>query len=195
DATGEQVESIDAAIDETDRLTALVGDLLQLARADEHPPPVPVDLGLLVSERVDTWSAVADSVGVGIRAELPDGTLVVTAVPGAIEQILDNLLDNALKVAPPGSAVVVGVEAGTDRHVLHVADEGPGMTDQDKARAVTRFWRGSTTTQGSGLGLAIVDALATASGGSLSLGDASGGGLEARVALPVATSRSVPADR
>jgi signal transduction histidine kinase len=69
------------------------------------------------------------------------------------------------------------------------------MTDQDKARAVTRFWRGSTTTQGSGLGLAIVDALATASGGSLSLGDASGGGLEARVALPVATSRSVPADR
>ena len=91
--------------------------------------------------------------------------LIVAAVPGAIEQILDNLLDNAIGVAPAGSTVDVTVIGGTTVHRLVVADHGPGLSDDDKDRATRRFWRGDTSRPGSGLGLAIATSLATASGG------------------------------
>jgi len=94
----------------------------------------------------------------------------VAAVPGAIEQILDNLLDNSIAMAPHGSTVEVIVDADAMTHRLVVIDHGPGLGDQDKERATGRFWRGDTSRPGSGLGLAIATSLARAPGGSLALG-------------------------
>ena len=111
-------------------------------------------------------------------------SVIAAAVPGAIEQILDNLLDNAIGVAPAGSTVTVTVIAGTTTHRLVVTDHGPGLSDDDKERATRRFWRGDTSRPGSGLGLAIAASLARASGGSLSLADAPSGGLAVMVDLP-----------
>jgi signal transduction histidine kinase len=176
---------VDAAIEEISRLSALVTDLLQLARADRHSSVEPHDLARLTAERVDTWSAVTDAAGIGLRLASDGSSLVVSAVPGAIEQIIDNLLDNALAASPAGSTIEVTVSRGTETHRLVVGDRGPGLSDQDKERATRRFWRGDTTRSGSGLGLAIATSLATASGGALTLGDNAGGGLAVTVGFPV----------
>jgi signal transduction histidine kinase len=109
--------------------------------------------------------------------------LLVNAVPGAIEQILDNLLDNALAVSPRGAVVSADVSLEGDMCLLTISDQGPGLSNDEKRNATRRFWRGDTTNPGTGLGLAIVDALATASGGSFSLADSPSGGLSATVSL------------
>jgi signal transduction histidine kinase len=92
-------------------------------------------------------------------------------MPGAAEQIIDNLIDNALAVAPPGSRIrLVVSQPGNDGRVeLHVIDQGPGLSAEDCQRAFNRFWRGPASPEGTGLGLAIVQQLAQASGAVASL--------------------------
>jgi signal transduction histidine kinase len=181
--TDADVEQVDSAIEEITRLSTLVTDLLQLARADRHDSPSAHDLAVLATERVDTWSALAETAQVHLAITTDRDSVIAAAVPGAIEQILDNLLDNAIGMAPAGSTVTVTVTAGSTTHRLGVTDHGPGLSDHDKERATRRFWRGDTSRPGSGLGLAIAASLARASGGSLSLADAPGGGLAVTVDL------------
>jgi signal transduction histidine kinase len=170
---------VERAIEETNRLTELVSSLLQLARADEQPAVSTADLGRLVLDRVDTWTAVAEERDVVLVGPEPAplAPIEVRTVPGAIEQILDNVLDNALLVSPAGAMVGVELSETAEDATLRVVDHGPGLTDADKADATRRFWRGDTSTPGTGLGLAIVEALARASGGVVELTDTPGGGL------------------
>jgi len=171
------VDALERAIGETERMTELVSSLLQLARADDQPVTELADLGVLVRDRVDTWSAMAEELGVEFQHTVTGETTVVRCIPGAVEQILDNLFDNALAVAPSGTAIEVEIRSVGDRAELSVIDHGPGLPDEAKADATRRFWRGTTTRPGTGLGLAIVDSLATSSGGGVSLRDTQGGGL------------------
>ncbi len=180
---GSQGVQVEAAIDETRRLADLVSDLLKLARADQPPPAERSDVAGIAADRIDTWSAVADGVDVTLRLDRPDGALWASAVPGSVEQILDNLLDNALQVSPAGAEVTVTLERAADRVLLTVADRGPGLDDERKARALERFWRGGQSTPGTGLGLPIALGLAEASGGGLTLADRPGGGLVVNVEL------------
>jgi signal transduction histidine kinase len=170
---------VERAIEETNRLTELVSSLLQLARADEQPAVGTDDLGRLVLDRVDTWTAVAEERNVVLVGphQVPVAPMEVRTVPGGIEQILDNVLDNALLVSPAGAIVSVELSETAEDATLRVVDHGPGLTDADKADATRRFWRGDTSTPGTGLGLAIVEALARASGGGVELTDTPGGGL------------------
>jgi signal transduction histidine kinase len=177
---------LEAAIDETTRLAGLVNDLLRLASAEDARSPQPQDLAQIARDRVEIWSAVADTVHVGIDLRAPDVPLMVMAVPDGPEQILDNLLDNAIAASAPGRRIIVGAAAAPPRHELTVQDEGPGLSGELKARALDRFWRADTSQPGSGLGLPIAKALAEASGGSLELADTPGGGLTVRVGLPPA---------
>ncbi len=187
--TLEGAEDLGAAIEETNRLAHLVGDLLRLARAEQTAAPEPADLAEIARDRVDTWSAVADAAGVSLDFVSPAVPVLVSAVPTGIEQILDNLIDNAITASPPGASVTVTVTSGQEHHHLTIADAGPGLSDEQKARALDRFWRLGGVTPGTGLGLPIACALAVASGGSLRLGDSPAGGLAVTVALPVAAAR------
>ncbi len=110
---------------------------------------------------------------------------MVQSTPGRLEQVLDNLLANALDVSPPASAVLVTGRRAADGIELVVADAGPGMSAEQRARAFDRFWRptGASRDGGSGLGLAIVRQLVTADGGRVELDEAPGGGVAARVVL------------
>ena len=182
------VEALERAIAETERLTELVSSLLQLARADDRPVTDVVDLGVLVRDRVDTWTAIADERAVELRHDSADEPTMVRCVPGAVEQILDNLFDNALNVSPSGASIEVEIVARLDGSVeLRVVDHGPGLGDAAKADAMRRFWRGDSTRPGTGLGLAIVETLATSSGGRATLVDTIGGGLTVIVELPAGT--------
>ena len=182
--SAEDAAELDAVIDESARLATLVGDLLQLARADEHAPAEAIDLRGLVAGRADMWSALADERRITIEAMTPDSEVIARAVPGAVDQVLDNLLDNALNASPDGATVRLELTPGPTEHVLTVTDGGPGLDDADKARALRRFWRGDASTPGTGLGLAIAQALVTGSGGEIELTDAVGTGLRVIVRLP-----------
>jgi len=179
-----QGAEVEAAIDETRRLSDLVSDLLKLARVDQPPPAERTDVGVIATDRIDTWSAMADGADVALRLDRPDGAVWASVVPGSVEQILDNLLDNALAVSPAGGEVTVTLERAEGRVRLTVADQGPGLDDEHKVRALERFWRGGQATPGTGLGLPIAVGLAEASGGGLSLADRPGGGLLVEVYLP-----------
>jgi signal transduction histidine kinase len=179
---------LDAAIAETHRLGRLVQSLLVLARTDAAAAePVPVDLNVLVADRVDAWAPVADEQGVRLRSSCP-ADLRVLAIPGAVEQILDNLLSNALDAVPDGTEILVSVDAHDGEVDLHVIDHGPGMDAEARAHAFERFWRPdeghADRTGGFGLGLAIVGQLATHSGGRACLETGPDGrGLDAVVTL------------
>ncbi len=181
-------DELDAAIEETTRLSTLVNDLLRLARTEQATDIGEVDLVPLVRDRVDTWAATAELGAVRLELVLPVGEGRATAMPGGIEQVLDNLIDNAIRAAPAGSVVTIELELGSTTHRVSVADLGAGLADEDKARALTRFWRSDTSIPGTGLGLAIADAIVGASGGSLSLADNEPNGLVVTFRLPAAST-------
>lgn len=115
------------------------------------------------------------------------------ASPGHLDQVLDNVLSNALEVSPDGATITVRVSASPDAVVLSVLDQGPGMSDAEKSRAFDRFWRGQGLTgrSGSGLGLAVVKQLVTDDGGTVALRDAPGsGGLCVEIRLRAAAQRT-----
>ena len=132
---------------------------------------------------------MADASDVALDFTSPDGPIFARAVPGGMEQILDNLIDNAITAAPPRTRVSVTLVRGRSDHRFTIADEGPGLSDELKARALDRFWRFDHSQPGTGLGLPIASALAKASGGSLVLRDSPAGGLAVTVALPATGSR------
>jgi signal transduction histidine kinase len=186
-------DELGAALEETERLGSLVEGLLRLARAEEAGGTATVDLAGLAADRVDTWSAMAGAAGVTLDLEAPGGAVDAVAVTSGVEQILDNLIDNAVGVSAEGTRVLVRVTRGRSAHELTVQDQGPGLSDELKERALDRFWRADRSTPGTGLGLPIAAALARASGGSLELHDAPQGGLAVVVSLPaVLKSNSKP---
>ena len=130
----------DAALGEIERLARLVDELLALARADASGEvPEPLHLDDVVARRVELWAPYASEHGVTLRPL--GGGSVVRAAPGRIEQVLDNLLANAIDASPAGSTVTVAAS----RDELHVSDEGPGLSGEQRARAFDRFWRASAS--------------------------------------------------
>ncbi|MGW2044599.1 HAMP domain-containing sensor histidine kinase [Streptomyces sp. NPDC001858] len=209
--------SLTAALTETDRLARMVEGLLAMARLDESAAErEKIDLGRVCAERHRAWTPLFEQHGVWL-ALAGDYDGEVLALPGAVEQILDNLLSNALRVAPPGSTVSVDPRCHTPHErrftprgphrpagpawvELHVMDEGPGMTEEQRRRAFDRFWRAPDAPKGgTGLGLALVQRLAHASGGEVVLRPAPHGGLDAVVRLPAVPARpgahGIPAQR
>jgi signal transduction histidine kinase len=154
---------------EVERLTAIVEGLLAIARSEgASTEVVAVDIADIAKDRVENWRALAEEQEVTIAFEGPDH-LVASALSGAAEQIVDNLVDNAIGHSPAGTAVLVRVRELSDAVELSVIDSGSGMTPEQCERAFDRFWRADSTTDGSGLGLAIVKHLAELGGGSVSL--------------------------
>jgi signal transduction histidine kinase len=177
--------SLDEAVDEVERLGRMVQGLLALARLENSATtPEPVDLDEAVADRVAMWEPLAAEQYVALAVTgSPAGK--VWAVPGALEQIIDNLVANALRVSAPGTTLTLARAPGAE---LHVVDQGPGMSAADRERAFDRFWRASDTHHdGTGLGLPIVRHLVRASGGEITLRPAPGTGLDACVRLRPAT--------
>jgi signal transduction histidine kinase len=176
--------SLTAASAEVERLSGLVDALLALARADAGTAPAgTVDLAAAARARVEAWQPAA----AGVRLEL-DAHEPVAARAGAdrVAQVIDNLVANALSHAPESTTIVVSVARAGGFAELRVADDGPGMTADQKTRAFDRFWRAGSGQAGSGLGLAIVLRFVEIDGGTIELCDAPHGGLEVVVRLPAA---------
>jgi len=181
-------EDVEQATAEVVRMSRLVNGLLVLARAEAKVTAAePLPLREIVAERLSVWRPAADERGVHIAlgGSVVDGRPLVLASPGHLEQVLDNVLSNALEVSPDGATITVRSELRGDEVELTVSDEGPGMSDPDKSRAFDRFWRGQGLTgrSGSGLGLSVVRQLVTDDGGTVTLRDAPDSGLSVVITL------------
>ena len=117
-----------------------------------------------------------------MRLEL-EGDVVALATPGRVEQVLDNLLANAIDASPAGATITVSTRTVNGWAELRVTDEGPGLSETERSRAFDRFWQAHEGRDGFGLGLAIVQRLTAADGGDVQLRAGSPGGLEAVVRL------------
>jgi signal transduction histidine kinase len=172
-----------AAATEVGRLSGLVDELLALARADAGTAPAEtVDLVGVATARIDAWVPTAGEARLQLEAA---GPVKARVGRDRVAQVIDNLVSNALRHAPESSVITVSATRAAGGLVeLRVADEGPGMTSEQKVRAFDRFWRAGSGSGGSGLGLAIVQRLVEVDGGTVELRDAPGGGLEAVVRLP-----------
>ena len=174
-----------AASDEVARLSRIVDGLLTLSSAEGvRPQREAVDVSALIVDRRAAWSALAEERGVSLGVEgANDAPVLAWAVPGHLEQILDNLLANALEATPRGKSIVMSVAGHNGKLELHVRDEGPGMTADERAHAFDRLWQGAGRKGGAGLGLSIVAQLARSSGGECQLREAGGGGLDVELVL------------
>jgi signal transduction histidine kinase len=182
---------LESALDEIARLSRLVDGLLAMARAENtQPAPITVDLTQLVSERMAIWSPLAMERHIQLLTRATQAS--VAATPGYLEQVLDNLLANALEVTPPHGQITVTIHQHHDRVQLEVIDSGPGMTPTQRDQAFRRFWTQPTdipsrdTTSSSGLGLAIVHRLITVDGGTIELSNTPGLGLTVQMELHAA---------
>lgn len=176
-------ERLSAAEAEADRLSNLIEGLLLLSRTEaSHAQREIVDVAALTRGRIEQWQALAAESGVALGYEGPL-SLFVIAVPNAVEQIVDNYIDNALSVSPAQSVIEVTVRDAGETAVLQVLDRGPGLSLEECSRAFDRFWRANSDRHGSGLGLAIVEQLARASGGKAWLAPRPDGGLIASVSF------------
>ncbi len=174
-----------AALEEAERLSAVLDGLLALARAERVSVTGTVDVDAAVQDRLEAWRPLAEHHGVAlVRA----GTHGLTAIApaGGIETLLDAVLDNAVKFTPAGGSITVTTLPGPDRVVVSVRDTGPGMAVEDLELATGRFWRATdqSNVDGSGLGLAIAARTVELSGGALVLELPVGGGLRVVARLP-----------
>ncbi|HET8713783.1 MAG TPA: HAMP domain-containing sensor histidine kinase [Gemmatimonadales bacterium] len=152
---------------EARRLTHLVENLLHFSRSERqtaHITPEPTKLAPLVQEVIDGFAPLAAARGATLAAVVPED-LIVPADPGAVRQMLLNLLDNAVKYGPAGQEVRIGAARENGVARLWVDDGGPGIPRADRERVWLRFWRmerdRDSAVAGSGIGLAVVRELAS----------------------------------
>lgn len=178
--------------DETDRLIRLVNDLLILSRADSEALNLrreAVDLVALAQDVIDKLAPRAEANELILKLDTKSDVPLALADADRIEQVLVNLLDNAIKYSRPGGTVTVRLDGERDRSVqLKVRDEGIGIPAGDLPRIGERFYRAdkarSRAEGGSGLGLAIAQALIQAHGGRLWVESQEGQGTVVTCTLP-----------
>jgi len=187
----ELVESVGHAALEADRIVRLAEDLLLLARADQGGAVVRLNvqpLDPVLSGAVTAARARAGARGIALERAV-DAELSAPIDADRLRQAVDNLLDNALRVAPPGSVVGVHASRYDGVVVVEVEDDGPGFPPEFLPHAFERFHRaGQHRTRqdggGAGLGLAIVEAVAQGHGGRAEAANRPGGGALVRLVLP-----------
>jgi two-component system sensor histidine kinase MprB len=175
----ERADLLRSVVTQLEELSALVGDLVDLARDGKRPAELEdVRLDLVAQESVDRARGRAPAAQFETRLD----PCLVRAVPAQLHRAVDNLVDNALKWSPPGGAIEVAVAGGEVR----VRDRGPGIAADDLPLVFDRFYRAADArgTPGSGLGLAIVRQVAESHGGSVAAANAPDGGACLTLRLP-----------
>ena len=160
--------------EETSSMLELINTMLDLSQTGariERSPRMDVDLAAIVRQMTEFYASVAEDKGVAFVLDLPDGEIVRSAHKAKLQQLVGNLLDNAVKFTPSGGTVSVTLtkEPETGLARLAVSDTGIGISDEDKPNLFKRFWRSdaSRSLPGNGLGLAVVKAIVTSYGGSV----------------------------
>jgi heavy metal sensor kinase len=182
---------IGSMLEEADRLASLVDRLLTLSRAQTRQAKLlaeRVDLAELAEDVAAHLGVLAEEKGQALVIE-PQGSPAVMADRVGVRQALINLVDNAIKFAPPGDRIRIRLSETPSQAIVDVVDSGPGVPPEARARIFDRFYRGGgTDAGGTGLGLSIARGAVEANGGHLTLEETGQGGSRFRIALPRASS-------
>jgi signal transduction histidine kinase len=185
-------EHIAPALEETYLLERLVEDLRLLALAEANQlrfEPRPVQLAELVEMVLGLFSAQAAEKNISLRLDAEPDLPTVQVDPQRFQQVIGNLIDNALRYTPQGSMVQVAIHRRETSLELTVADDGPGIPDAELPHMFDRLWRGeksrARSTGGAGLGLSIARQLVEAQGGQITARNRSPQGLEVSILLPI----------
>jgi signal transduction histidine kinase len=160
-------------LESSQRLSGMLSKLLDLSRLEARLEPAReiVDVRAVVSRALGLRSAVPTQNGPRVVVVEPSSPWIVRGDAQALGQVIDNLIENALKFSPPGGTVTVRGERHQGALLLSVADEGPGIPDAEKERVFERFYQTETGRavrgRGAGLGLAICREIVTAHGGRI----------------------------
>jgi signal transduction histidine kinase len=185
---------IDAAVNNAHHLRRLTDALNELAKLDNPELRIerePIALGELADDLAQRYGTRAEEAGVSLQVTYPDQLPLARVDAGLIERAIGNLLDNAIRVTPPGGTIELRIvrdgqaEGGGLR--VEVADSGPGVASDDQARVFQRFYQGSKAREqrgSSGLGLAIVKRVAELHGGRVGLDSAPSRGATFWMLLP-----------
>ncbi len=199
--------AIERATDDLDGIVAVFQALMRISEIEtgsRRAAFTMVDLAPVLADVAELYEPLAEENGLHLALDLPapqstspsanqsagvpdplPARLLTRGDPEMLRQAVTNLIDNAVKFSPPGGEVRLSATAGPAGVEITVADRGPGIPPEDRARATERFFRGEAarSTPGSGLGLALVQAVAHLHGGALRLEDAAPG-LQATLSLP-----------
>lgn len=174
----------------TEQATRLINQLLSLARAEPGTERAHIterlDLNELVRETTTEWVPRALARNIDLGFDSPQGSTIMEGDAFLLREMLNNLLDNAIRYTKPGGQVTVQIRQETGGTVLSVEDSGPGIPESERERVFERFYRVlGTGVDGCGLGLAIVREIAERHGAEVSLGQGAGGsGTVVRIIFP-----------
>ncbi|NNE34175.1 MAG: HAMP domain-containing histidine kinase, partial [Rhodothermales bacterium] len=180
-------EKLESMLLDVEEMTETVHGLLQIARVERpHELPTgPVDLGELVNSHAERFRHAAADKSLSFEIDVHPGT-IVEFDDTRLGQIVDNLIENAVKYTPAGGTISVRVGRRDGKAVLSVTDTGIGFSEEQRSNLFDRFYRADVpevqNTTGSGLGLAIVEAIARVYGASVS-GTSGGPGKGSRFAV------------
>jgi PAS domain S-box-containing protein len=163
---------------ETERLTGLIQDLLDLSRLETEATPVqlqPTNLQTITQETLNSFTAKAEAKQIDLRLQIPPDLPLVMAEPYRLEQLFTNLVGNALAYSPSQSRIIVQAGSGAKEHRpmvwVRVMDNGPGIPPEDIPRLFERFFRGQLSQDnnipGTGLGLSICKEIIDRHGGAI----------------------------
>ncbi|WP_046470452.1 sensor histidine kinase [Allosalinactinospora lopnorensis] len=183
------------AVEETRAMHRTLNSLLAATRLESFGAAEPADLDSVLATRVPRWQALSTEYGITLRTRVPEGVRLL-APPGGLGSVLDEVMSNAMRLSG-GTRVELRAEPD-ERVELHLADNGMGLSDEERESALRRFWRAPKhqNLEGTGLGLAICADLVRSAGGELRLEpglprpEGGGHGLDVVLALPAAPASS-----
>ena len=183
DSAGNLAENV---MEEIDAMLAMINMMLEISQTEygaARAPTEELDLVPFFGEMLELYSALADDRGITLSAQLPSGPVRFRGHKGRLQQMVGNLLDNAVKFTPGGGHVVVRLTSAPI--VIEVENSGLGIEAKDIPHVFKRFWRAdsSRSLQGNGLGLALVKAIVESYGGSVSCTSVPGNATTFRIVL------------
>jgi len=194
--TDELREALGSGLEEVDRMSAIVDDLLLLSRIDAHQEELrfaPVDLVELVRGTAEGMRNIGEKVGVAVAVTAPSGAVTATADATHLERALRNVLRNAIEHSSPGGGVNVALTVAGDAAVVRVTDQGVGIAAADLDHVFDRFYRADSSRSrdrgGSGLGLAIARWIVERHGGAITAESTQGKGTTMALHVPLAGPR------
>ena len=184
-------KGMDIIVSEARRLTNMVEELLEFSRISEGRFTLavePLDLKAELEDAVYTYREFFRREGIELTyQDCPEEMLPISGDPERMRQVFCNLLDNAAKHGGSGKRIDVSIAQDGEEAVIRIRDYGPGIPEEELPHVKYKFYKGSSKARGSGIGLAVCEEIVTRHEGTLTIGNAEGGGCLVTIRLPIET--------